>query len=82
MERKRKIFFKKFCRYSILWAICKYPILSQISAEFWCYMLIVCCVYLRIHQYDLFDVSCEIIVIKADEYLKKAIEYIQNIFKK
>jgi hypothetical protein len=82
MERKRKIFLKKFCRYLILWAVYKYPILSQISVEFWCYMFIVCCIYLRIHQYDLLDVSYEIMIIKGDEYLKKAIEYIQNVFKK
>lgn len=81
MELKKKKFLKKFCRYLILWAIYKYPILSQISAESWCSMLIVCCVYLRIHQYDLFDVTYGIFVYKADEYFKKIIEYIKNIFK-
>lgn len=82
MQRKWKQFLKRFFRYLIIWMIYKYPILSQISAEFWCYMLIVCCAYLRIHQYELLEVSYDISIFKTKEYFQKAIIYIKNKFKK
>lgn len=82
MQRKLRIFLKRFYRLFTLWMIYKYPILSQISAEFWCYMFIVCCVYLRIHQYDLLEVSYEILILKIKEYSKKALIYIKDKFKR
>jgi hypothetical protein len=81
MELKWKKFKKKFYRLLVLWMIYKYPILSQISVDFWCYMFIVCCVYLYVHQYDLLEVCYEILILKTKEYFDKAVTHIKNKFK-
>lgn len=81
MELKWKKFKKRFYRLFVIWMICKYPILSQISADFWCYMLIVCCVYLYVHQYDLLEVCLEILILKTKEYFNKAVTHIKRKFK-
>lgn len=82
MELKFKIFKKRMRRLLVLWIFYKYPILSSISAEFWCYLFIMFCIYLRIHQYDLLDVCYDILVLKSKEYSKSIITSLKIRFKR